>query len=137
MPVRRARCETVEKSDDVVASHGTKPGGSQLDQCVANSIAAKIADASGSGSVQEKDANTGAKRLDASTEKSNLNNTSAASSSMSQKIKLNSMCTDPAMGDSRSHASTSFSPIVFGSFVQYGNPSISGSQKVVNEGVSD
>ena len=68
-----------------------------------------------------------------------VDNTSAASSSTNQKIGSASMHSDQVIREnsSRTCTSTVWSPIIFGTLDQYGNPGTSGRQKVAAGGASD
>ena len=112
VPVKRVGPKPIINSDDVGTAHALKLGEGQSAGGAENSTKENNADALGSGSVQKIEAGTKDKYLDC---------TSVASSSGSKNTESVNLDTDPAMRSSSSRTSTRWSPVVFGTYDQYGN----------------
>ena len=132
MLVQHTEVETVENSDDSVASHGLKLVEGQSTEGVKNSTEAKNTDGVGSGLVQ---------KTDAGIQDNNSGNKLDASSGTSYESEFGNMHTDPVMRASSSRTSMNLSPMVFKSgsrtSTHHGSPSSRGGQNIGSGDVFD
>ena len=118
VPVKHAERKVVKHSDDSEVFHGSKIADSRsigvVEKIPGEGDAGELKDSS----IKKKDVNIEIHR----------DNTTTVLSGMNQNIGLANMHSNSIMKDSSSLTFTAQSPIVFGSFGSYGNPSTNGSQ---------